>query len=42
MNSNEETNEGHLFRNLNKLLMTKIILKNFIMTRKIQKHNFSH
>ena len=29
MNSNEETNEGHLFRNLNKLLMTKIILKNF-------------
>ena len=25
MNSNEETNEGHLFRNLNKLLMTKII-----------------
>ena len=42
MNSNEETNEGHLFRNLNKLLMTKIILKNFIMTRKIQKHNFIH
>ena len=26
MNSNEKTNEGHLFRNLNKLLMTKIIL----------------
>ena len=42
MNSNEETNEGHLFRNFNKLLMIKIILIIFIMTRKIQKHNFSH
>ena len=31
MNSNEKTNEGHLFRNLNKLLMKKIIfLKKFL------------
>ena len=38
---NEEANEGYFIRNFNELLMITIILI-LIMTRKIQKHNFSH